>query len=113
MQQICKNCKHFNPDTFICDRSDCIKLENDWCYGFFAKEKEIKKMTANEMRNLSEEELTNLVEQARNELCRRSIERRNKLLEAFYEAYYALVEDGAYFCVGEYTINSKDDFEIC
>lgn len=69
-------------------------------------------MTVNEMKNLSEEELTNLIAQCRNELARRSIERRNKLLDAFYEAYYALVEDGASFFVDNQPVHSKDDFEI-
>ena len=44
-KRICKNCKHFNPETSICNWSNRIELENDWCYSFFKKEDEKERNT--------------------------------------------------------------------
>ena len=118
MERTCKNCKHFNPDTSICDWTDLIKFENDWCYSFFAKEKEKNMAVFNfetgtfNFEILSENELKDFIKTAQAELSQRERKRRETLRNAFISAWRKLEEDGGsiYVC-GEH-INLDEDVEI-
>lgn len=118
MERICKNCEHFNTKTSVCDWKDLIKLENDWCYGFFAKEEE-KKMAIFDIEKgtfnfeiLTENEIENFIKTAQAELSKRERKRRETLRNNFISAWRKLEEDGGsiYVC-GEH-INLDEDVEI-
>lgn len=115
MEQICKNCEHFNPDTSVCNWYDLIKLENDWCYGFFLKEEE-KKMKfekeAFDFKILTENEIKEVIKMAQTELNKREQKRRDALITAFVEAWKKLEDDGGsvYIC-GEH-IHLDEDVEL-
>lgn len=112
MEQICKNCKHFNPVTSVCDWYDLIKLENHWCYAFLPKEKE-KKMDF-DFETLTEDEIKDFMKMAQAELNKRERQRRETLRNAFISAWRKLEDDGAtIYLRGEYSQQiSLEDLEI-
>lgn len=38
MIKTCKDCKNYNPKTFICKYRNTLTLEKNWCFGYTKKE---------------------------------------------------------------------------